>query len=248
MQGRGEFSLLIAAEAAREGIVAPTTASAVSFASCTVALCRCLGCWRCSDERLRSLMQARGCARAAQVVLAVLLASFLAPFGFRHYLAKQITAGTGLQAGHGTAAGPVNSETTQAAAGSQVAALPKDGQAPRAPTADGAASDGSEAGIAMLPVAVHSAPAVQSTVEVTGNLLPQQHRVAAAVGDVQAGTPAATAPAPVADPATDRQDDPRVTGARTVRLRLGGESAVDAQHDDVVATAALAPALAGDGV
>ena len=247
MQGRGEFSLLIAAEAAREGIVAPTTASAVSFASCTVALCRCLGCWRCSDERLRSLMQARGCARAAQVVLAVLLASFLAPFGFRHYLAKQITAGTGLQAGHGTAAGPVNSETTQAAAGSQVAVVPKDGQPPRAPAADGGPSDSFEAGIPMLPVDVHSAPRAQSTVEVTGDLLPQ-HRVAAAVGDVQADTPAATAPAPVADPATDRQDDPRVTGARTVRLRLGGESAVDAQHDDVVATAALAPALAGDGV
>ena len=39
MQGRGEFSLLIAAEAAREGIVAPTTASAVSY----VSLCAGVG-------------------------------------------------------------------------------------------------------------------------------------------------------------------------------------------------------------
>ena len=51
MQGRGEFSLLLAAEATADGIVSPTLSSAI--------------------------------------VLAVLVASFMSPFGFRHFLRKQ---------------------------------------------------------------------------------------------------------------------------------------------------------------
>jgi len=76
MQGRGEFSLLIAAEALSDGIIDTTTASAVRAPS--LGTCGSFAC--VSPQVTHSRVP------WPQAVLAVLVASFVAPFGFRHYL------------------------------------------------------------------------------------------------------------------------------------------------------------------